>query len=83
MGRIRLHVALDCSAYSLETFILDNIEPGATIVTDAWQAYNVIDKEQYGRNTTNQSQSGNREPLYGVHLVTTLIKRLILSLIHI
>lgn len=24
MGRIRLHVALDCSGYSMETFILDN-----------------------------------------------------------
>ena len=23
MGRIRLHVALDCSGYSMETFILD------------------------------------------------------------
>ncbi|MFH1985207.1 MAG: hypothetical protein ABIL58_25495, partial [Pseudomonadota bacterium] len=26
MGRIRPHVALDCTAYSLETFILDNID---------------------------------------------------------
>ena len=82
MGRIRLHVALDCSAYSLETFILDNIESGATIVTDAWQGYNVIDKEQYGRDITNQSHSGDRGPLYGVHLVTTLIKRLIRGTFH-
>jgi hypothetical protein len=57
MGRIRLHVALDCSGYSLETFILDNIEPGATIATDEWQSYNIIDKEQYRRETTNQSKS--------------------------
>jgi hypothetical protein len=82
MGRIRLHVALDCSAYSLETFILDNIEPGATIATDAWQGYNGIDKEQYERDATNQSQSGNKEPLYGVHLVTNLIKRLIRGTFH-
>ena len=82
MGRIRLHVALDCSAYSLETFILDNIEPGATIATDAWQAYNGIDKEQYERDTTNQSHSSDRGPLYGVHLVTTLIKRLIRGTFH-
>ena len=27
MVRIRLHVALDCSGYSLETFILENIAP--------------------------------------------------------
>jgi hypothetical protein len=57
MGRIRLHVALDCSGYSLETFILDNIEPGATIATDEWQSYNIIDKEQYRREITNQSKS--------------------------
>ena len=35
MGRIRSHVVLDCSAYLLETFILDDIEPGAAIVTDS------------------------------------------------
>jgi hypothetical protein len=77
MGRIRLHVALDCSGYSLETFILDNIEPGATIATDKWPSYNIIDKEQYRRETTNQSKSSDHENLYGVHLVTTLVKRLI------
>ena len=43
MGRIRLHVALDCTAYSLETFILDNIEPGSTIATDSLRSYNFID----------------------------------------
>ena len=82
MGRIRLHVALDCSAYSLETFILDNIEPGATIATDSWQAYNIIDKEQYRREITNQSKSTGYENLYGVHLVTTLVKRLIRGTYH-
>ena len=47
MGRIRLHLALDCSAFSLETFIIDNIEVGATIVIDSWRSYQFIDKEQY------------------------------------
>ena len=28
MGRVRLQVALDCLSYSLETFILNNVEPG-------------------------------------------------------
>ena len=77
MGRIRLHIALDCTGYSLETFILDNIEPGATIATDDWQSYNIIDKEQYRHVITNQSKTKNYEKLYGVHLVTTLVKRLI------
>jgi hypothetical protein len=77
MGRIRLHVALDCSAYSLETFILDNIEPGSTIATDDWQSYNVIDNDQYQREITNQSRNKDYDKLYGAHLLTTLIKRLI------
>ena len=77
MGRIRLHVALDCSAYSLETFILHNIEPGSTIATDSWPSYHFIDKEQYAHEITNQSKSKVKENLYGVHLITSLIKRLI------
>ncbi len=77
MGRIRLHVALDCSGYSLETFIDDNIEPGAAIATDKWQGYNIIDKEQHQHEKTNQSKGDDYENLYGVHLVTSLVKRLI------
>ena len=82
MGRIRLHVALDCTAYSLETFILDNIEPGATIVTDAWRGYNIIDKDQFGHEQRSYRKSGSFENLYGVHLVTTLIKRIIRGTFH-
>lgn len=82
MGRIRLHVALDCSAFSLETFIIDNIEAGATIVTDSWRSYQFIDKQQYRHEITNQSKAGNRENLYGAHLVTSLIKRLIRGTYH-
>ena len=77
MGRIRLHVTLDCSAYSLETFILDNIEPGSIVATDSWQSYNFIDTEQYAHEKTNQSSTKDNESLYGAHLVTSLIKRLI------
>jgi transposase-like protein len=82
MGRIRFHVALDCSAYSLETFILDNIEPGSIIATDSWRSYNFIDNDQYGHEKTNQSSSKNNENLYGVHLVASLIKRLIRGTYH-
>ena len=47
MGRIRMHVALDCSAYSLETYILHHIEPGSTIATDALQSYSFIEDRGY------------------------------------
>ena len=77
MGRIRLHVALDCSSFSLETFILDNIKPGSTVATDAWQGYRFIDDGPDAHEITKQTETPNNENLYGVHLVTSLIKRLI------
>ena len=77
MGRIRLQVALDCSAYSLETFILHNVEPGSTIATDSWTSYNFIEDVQCAHEKSKQSSSKDNESLYGVHLVTSLIKRLI------
>jgi hypothetical protein len=46
MGRIRLHVAPDFSAYSLETFTLDSVEPGSTITTDSWKSYNFVEDAQ-------------------------------------
>ncbi len=82
MGRIRLHVALDCTGYSLETFILDNIEPGSSIATDKWSGYQIIDKEQFAHETTNQSKTKINANLYGAHLVTTLIRRLIRGTFH-
>ena len=77
MGRIRMHVALDYSAYSLETFILDNVQPGSTIATDGWEGYSFIDSAHGSHEITNQSRSNDYENLYGVHLVTSLVKRLI------
>jgi len=77
MGRIRLHIALDCSAYSLETFILHNVEPGSTIATDSWKSYNFIDNVLCVHERTNQSSTRDKERLYGVHLITSLVKRLI------
>ena len=77
MGRIRLQLTLDCSAYALETFILHNIEPGSIIVTDSWRSYNFIDNDQYTHRKINQSGCKDNQNLYGVHLVTSLIKRLI------
>ena len=77
MGRIRLHVTLDCTAYSLETFILQNIEPGSTIATDSLHSYSFLDNSPYVHEKSNQSRTKDYENLYGVHLVTSLVKRLI------
>lgn len=77
MGRIRLHIALDCSSYSLETFILENIETGSTVATDSLRSYDFLGDGPYVHEKTNQSSTNDYESLYGVHLVTSLIKRLI------
>jgi len=77
MGRIRLHVTLDCSAYSLETFILDNIEPGSVIATDSWRSYGTIDNDLYTHEKTKQGNIKDRGNLYGAHLIVSLVKRLI------
>ena len=78
IGRIRLQVILDCSAYSLETFITENIQPGSNVATDAWSSYPSIVKEQYHHMPTNQSEAGkDHDSLYGVHLIASLVKRLI------
>jgi len=80
MGRIRLHVALDYSAYSLETFFLDNIAPGALIATDSWKSYNFIDNHHCVHEKTIQSKESQN--LYGTHLIASLIKRLIRGTYH-
>jgi hypothetical protein len=78
IGRIRLQVILDYSAYSLETFITENIQPGSNIATDSWSSYSSIVKKQYHHVPTNQSKVGkDTDSLYGVHLVASLVKRLI------
>ena len=76
MGRIRLQVALDCTAYSLETFIMHNIEPGSLIATDSWRSYDSALDGKYGHNKISGSGI-THDKLYGVHLVASLVKRLI------
>ena len=77
IGRIRLHVALDCTQLSLETFILHNVEPGSTIATDSFKSYDFISNEPYAHERLNQTKTQDFENLHGAHLVTSLIKRLI------
>ena len=40
-GRCRMAPVADASSESLQSFVLDNVEPGATVITDAWQGYRV------------------------------------------
>lgn len=46
-GRLRLHVAPDRSAKSLEGFVLASVQPGAHITTDDWSGYDHLAKLGY------------------------------------
>jgi len=46
-GRLRLHVAPDRSAKSLEGFVLDSVQPGTHITTDDWSGYDQLAQKGY------------------------------------
>lgn len=78
IGRVRLQVALDCSAYSLETFINHNIEKGSVVVTDKFNSYLPILRQGYHHLSIEPAYQKDPESgLYGVHLISSLVKRLI------
>ena len=78
IGRIRMQVALDCSAYSLETFINLNIENGSMVITDKLSSYRPVLSQDYRHVAIEpQYQKDPESGLYGTHLIASLIKRLI------
>ncbi len=76
-GRIRMKRIDDASADSLTEFVSDAVEPGATILTDAWKGYNNLEKRGYKHIKTNLSDSGDLAHIVmpGVHRVASLLKR--------
>lgn len=80
LGRIRLQVSKDCSSDSLMPFIKQNIEPGSHIITDGWKGYNPIASDRYSHQKVYWVKSTNKSSvLPGVHLVVSLIKRVVLG----
>jgi transposase-like protein len=80
LGRIRLQVIEDCSGSELESFIQANVTAGSRISTDGWKGYNAIEGLGYGHKKILQTKTADKESvLPGVHLVASLIKRLILG----
>jgi transposase-like protein len=83
-GRCRMQVLADASAESLHPFIVANVEPGATVVTDAWQGYAGIEAHGYVRERRSQRAARMRGEnpyglLPGVHRVSALAKRWLLG----
>jgi transposase-like protein len=83
-GRVRMAILADASAASLHRFVTDNVEPGATVVTDAWQGYRGLEGLGYTHDRHSQRAARARgddpgELLPGVHRVAALAKRWLLG----
>jgi transposase-like protein len=80
IGRCRMAPLDDASAASLQAFVTDHVEPGATVVTDAWQGYRGLDKLGYVHDRRSQRAARARGEDPGalppaVHRVASLVKR--------
>jgi transposase-like protein len=84
LGRCRMAILTDASAASLHPFVTAHVEPGATVITDAWQGYRGINELGYTRDRRSQRAARLRgdDPfglLPGVHRVASLAKRWLLG----
>ena len=83
LGRARMAPLADASAESLHAFVSDHVEPGSTVITDAWQGYRGLDALGYVHDRRSQRAARARgedpgELLPAVHRVASLIKRWLL-----
>jgi transposase-like protein len=84
LGRCRMAILADASAASLHPFVTAHVEPGTTVITDAWQGYSGINELGYTRDRRSQRAARLRgdDPfalLPGVHRVASLAKRWLLG----
>ena len=80
LGRVRLQVQDNCSSEQLIPFINLNTDKGSKITTDSWQGYNPLSSEGYEHLKIKQSEAVDKSKvLPGVHLVPSLVNRLMLG----
>ena len=80
-GRARLKVIPDASGETLTRFVIEAIEPGATMYTDGWRAFGGLAEEGYRHVRFNLSASEEKVHvlLPAVHRVASLFKRSLLN----
>ncbi len=84
IGRCRMAILDDASAASLHPFVTGHVEPGATVITDAWPGYSGIEELGYTRDRRSPRAARLRgdDPfalLPAVHRVASLAKRWLLG----
>lgn len=51
---------VDASAESLHAFVVANVEPGTTVITDAWQGYRGLENKAYIHESRSQRAASAR-----------------------
>jgi transposase-like protein len=75
LGRLRLAVAPDASAASLEGFLGAAVATPAAVATDGWSGYAGLPTRGYVREPVDPGTPEAALPLPGIHLVFGLAKR--------
>lgn len=81
IGRIRMRQIADASSDSLLPFVQEAIDPGSTVITDGWEAYEGLKNLHYRHKARIISGSGKTASvlLPRVHRVASLLKRWLLG----
>jgi transposase-like protein len=84
IGRCRMALLTDGSSASLHRFVTGHVEPGTTVITDAWMGYHGLARRGYVHQRRSQRAARARgedpgELLPAVHRVASLAKRWLLS----
>jgi len=80
-GRVRMKRIPNVSADSLIPFVCETVKPNSVIRTDGWSGYSGLAKHGYTHKQIVQSGSGDpaHVTMPGVHRITSLFKRVLLS----
>jgi len=79
LGRLRLSVIDDCSSAQLLPFVKAHVLSGSLVVTDGWKGYNGLERDFIHHRVLSSQAEEKESVLPGVHLVVSLVKRVILG----
>ena len=77
LGRVRFRCVASIDRETVESFVRDHVEPGATVVTDGLSVYDKLDDAGFNHRPHVVTTCGEaaRKQLDHVHLVISLLKR--------
>ena len=81
LGRVRLRRVADVSGQTLRPFVQEAVEPGSSVLTDAWGGYTGLSGLGYDHMVINQSAAPDPAHVLmpAVHRIAALLKRWLLG----